>query len=147
MELAKVGKGFHDPTIDNPSIYWTKVRKNLRDRSCLLLCSLRLKARAQYVHLYLRSIVFCAAVFGVVDDAAVAVAAAGIVKRLMASQSLIRVLVLERKRLTDAAARMAMGWMYAKLNPFDHASDCGKRRMGGRGDFGLGWLVRVIWQI
>ena len=64
----------------NPSIYWTKVRKNLRDRSCLLLCSLRLKARAQYVHLYLRSMVFCAAVFDVVDDAAGAVAAAGIVK-------------------------------------------------------------------
>ena len=53
--------------------------------------------------------------------------------------------MLERKRLTDAAARMVMGWMYAKLNPFGHASDCGKREMGGRGDFGLGWLVRVIW--
>ena len=38
-----------------------------------------------------------------------------------------------------------MGWMYAKLNPFGHASDCEKREMGGRGDFGLGWLVRVIW--
>lgn len=28
---------------------------NLRDRSCLLLCSDLLKALAQYVHLYLRS--------------------------------------------------------------------------------------------
>lgn len=65
----------------------------------------------------------------------------------MASRSLIRVLVLERKRLPDAAARMMMGWMYVKLNPFVHASNCGKRRMGGRGDFGLGWLVRVIWQV
>ena len=42
---------------------------------------------------------------------------------------------------------MAMVWMYAKLNTFGHASDCGKREMGGRGDFGLGWLVRVIWQV
>ena len=65
----------------------------------------------------------------------------------MARQSLIRVLVLERKRLADTAVRMVMVWMYAKLNPFGHASDCGKRRMGGRGDFGLGWLVRVIWQV
>ena len=42
--------------------------------------ALRLRVCAQYVHLYLRSIVFCAAVLDVVDDAAGAVAAAGIVK-------------------------------------------------------------------
>ena len=40
----------------------------------------RLKACAQYVHLYLRFIVFCAAVLDVVDDAAGAVAVAGVVK-------------------------------------------------------------------
>ena len=42
--------------------------------------ALRLKASMQYVHLYLRSIVFCAPALGVVDDAAGAAAAAGIVK-------------------------------------------------------------------
>ena len=28
-----------------------------------------------------------------------------------------------------------------------HASDCWKERVGGRGDFGLGWLVRVIYLV
>ena len=57
----------------------SKEPRNLRDLSCRLLCSLRLNARAQNVHLYLRSGVgFCAVVlFEEDDETGAAVAAAG----------------------------------------------------------------------
>lgn len=55
------------------------MRRYIRDRSCLLLCSLRLKAREQYWHLYFLSgarSVFREA--GVVEDAATGAGAAEI---------------------------------------------------------------------
>lgn len=60
--LARVGQnvGFHDPTMggggSDPSMELLgKVRRHLRDLSCLLLCSLRLNAREQNWHLYFLS--------------------------------------------------------------------------------------------
>ena len=86
-----------------------KVGRHLRDLSCLLLCSLRLNARAQNWHLYFLSGTCCA--FAGLDTCAteaVAVAAAGIV------ESLTRIPRVKRKRLSDTETSMSMDWTYAK---------------------------------
>ena len=124
-----------------------KARRNLRDLSCLLLCSLRLNARAQNWHLYFLSGT-CCGFAGLATGAtdAVAVAAAGIANTIESSTRIPRV---KRMGLSDPGARMTMDWTYAKQISFDHAFWCsvggGGGGGGGEGSLGIGqvlsWLL------
>lgn len=126
-----------------PSTNIGKVRRNLRDLSCLLLCSLRLKALAQNVHLYLRSGVgFCAVLL---DEAATcAVAAAGMAgtnRNLVGVDQRARE---KRAKPADTGARLTMGWICINgipsimpLGVFQREGT-GEMSVGELSDFGLG---------
>ena len=144
--MSRQNVGFlHDPTMGEQPLHRLrgKVRWYLRDLSCLLLCSLRLNARAQNWHLYFLSGTCCdLAGLDTCATDAVAVAAAGIF-----FQSLSRMPRCERKRLSDSEASVSMDWTYAKRIALDHASwlyrRSRRRKLAGDEDEAsvLSWLL------